>query len=98
MESIDFPGANCKIAEGQSEYVTLHAKARLAFVTPEKQAITLTFCWRLSWRERLALLLGGKLWHSVLTFGDNLQPQFLSVERHDSRDDEAPKEQNTPEA
>lgn len=35
--------------------------------------------WRLTWRERLTLLLRGDLYLQVLTFGGPLQPVKLSV-------------------
>jgi hypothetical protein len=35
----------------------------------------------LTWRERLRVLLGGVLWHQVLTFKGPLQPQLISVDK-----------------
>jgi len=37
-------------------------------------------CWHLTWRERLYLLLTGKLWLRQLNFGEPLQAQAPSVE------------------
>lgn len=34
--------------------------------------------WRLTWRERLAVLLGRDLYVEVLTFGQPLQPIFMA--------------------
>lgn len=34
-------------------------------------------CWRLTWRERLQILLGGRLWLLVMTFDRPLQPVRL---------------------
>lgn len=34
-------------------------------------------CYRLTLRERLAILLSGKVWLELLTFGEKLQPQKL---------------------
>lgn len=34
--------------------------------------------WRLTWRERLRVLLGGDLYVEVLTFGGPLQPIFMT--------------------
>ena len=40
-----------------------------------------TCCWTLTWRERLSILLTGKVWHQILTFNQPLQPQKLLVEK-----------------
>jgi len=34
----------------------------------------MTTRWRLTWRERLEIFLGGNLWLQVLTFHERLQP------------------------
>lgn len=73
MEPSKFEGQNVVIAEHQPEYTQLPA-----LVSPlSGEAI---FCWRLTWRERLKLLVTGRLWHRVLTFGQPLQPQLLGVD------------------
>lgn len=36
--------------------------------------------WRLTWRERLRILIGGSLWLSILTFHQPLQPVKLDTE------------------
>lgn len=40
---------------------------------------TVTIRWKLSWRERLAVLSGGSIWHTVLTFNEPLQPVKLET-------------------
>jgi hypothetical protein len=35
--------------------------------------------WRLSWRERLAVLFGGSIWLTLLTFNKPLQPVMLDA-------------------
>ena len=32
-------------------------------------------CWRLTWAERLSVLVSGRLWLRQLNFGEKLQPQ-----------------------
>ena len=64
------------IAKDQPEYLPLPAHR---FAGDPQGRIA--FCWQLTWRERLGVLLGGKLWHQVLTFNQPLQPQLLSVEK-----------------
>lgn len=39
--------------------------------------------WRLTWRERVAILLGRSLYLEVLTFGGPLQPVYPSVSEAD---------------
>lgn len=73
MNLIKFPGHNVVYAEKQPEYFPLPA---LRLNNAEGEIIC---CWQLTWRERLQVLLGGKLWHSVLTFGGPLQPQLLAT-------------------
>jgi hypothetical protein len=38
-------------------------------------------CWKFGWRDRLRLLVTGKLWHQVLTFNQPLQPQLLGTHK-----------------
>ncbi len=40
---------------------------------------TVTIRWKLSPRERLAVLMSGCIWHTVLTFGGPLQPIRLDT-------------------
>lgn len=73
MNPIAFREQTAVIAENQPEYVPLPAHIA--------EDGTITFCWRLSWRERFKVLLTGLLWHQVLTFRTPLQPQYLSTEK-----------------
>lgn len=61
------------IAKDQPEYLPMPAH------TAKDGRVTC--CWNLSWRERLTLLLTGRIWHQVLTFRDPLQPQLLTVNK-----------------
>lgn len=36
--------------------------------------------WRLSWKERILVLLGGSIWLSILTFNKPLQPVKLETQ------------------
>lgn len=76
MTPADFPEQSIIVAKDQPEYMPLPAHIDRRF-----PAQTMTFCWRLTWRERLKLLFTGKLWHQVMTFGMPLQPQLLLVEK-----------------
>lgn len=83
MTPIKFPQANRTFAKDQPPYLPLPAHyreplpARYADGSPEGEVIS---CWKLTWRERLKMLLVGKLWLSQWTFHDRLQPQRPSVD------------------
>ena len=58
-------------AKDQPEYLPLPAhRAKDGMVTS---------CWALSWRERLWVLLHGRIWLCVMTFNHPLQPQRQCV-------------------
>lgn len=76
-------GANLpvtKIAEKQDEYQTLPA-----YISPEGTVLTR---WKLTWRERLLVLLLGDIYLWVETFNHPLQPVCLQVEEPDYEDGE----------
>ena len=73
MKPIDFPEQTAVYAKGQPRYIPLPAHQGA-----DGRA---TFCWRLSWRERLQVMFRGILWHQVLTFDKPLQPQKLMTEK-----------------
>jgi len=73
MNPKNFPEVNTVIAKNQPEYRPIPAHVSSYFVV--------TFCWKLSFRERLAVLFNGELWHQVRTFDRPLQPQKLTVEK-----------------
>jgi hypothetical protein len=78
MRLLDFPGRNVVIAKDQPEYLPLPA-----YRVPGDRYGRLVCCWTMSWRERLRLLWSGKVWHTVMTFNQPLQPQLLEVVRPD---------------
>lgn len=80
MKLIKFKEQTVVIAKDQPEYEPLPAHV---FEGDEQGRIAC--CWRLSWWERLRVLITGRVWHQVLTFGEALQPQLLTVERPDMR-------------
>jgi hypothetical protein len=71
MTPAEFPEQTVVWAKNQPPYLPLPA------YTDDSQTIT---CWHLTWRERLAVLLRGRLWLSQMNFGQPLQPQRPSVE------------------
>lgn len=76
MRLIEFPGQNVVFAKDQPEYLPLPA-----YRVPNDQYGRIVCCWDLSWRERFRLLWSGKLWHTVMTFNQALQPQLLEAQR-----------------
>ena len=58
-------------AEDQPEYTPLPA-----WKGPDGLRVTR---WKLTWRERLDVLLGGSIWLRILTFDRPLQPVLLET-------------------
>lgn len=75
MKPIEFPGRNVVFAAGQPQYIPL--PAHISYTVSGRT----TFCWSLSWKERLRVLFTGKIWQQVLTFHKPLQPQKLLAEK-----------------
>ena len=73
MRAIDFPESNTVFAKNQPEYLQLPAHR-------DNQGVV-TSCYELTWKERFAILFGGKVWLQLLTFNKPLQPQRLTVEK-----------------
>jgi len=67
MTPVPFSQANAIYAKDHPEYVPLPA-----YRTRDGEVIT---CWALTWRERFRVLFSGRIWWSVLTFRQPLQPQ-----------------------
>lgn len=67
-----FPGLDLPVVEyAKPEYITLPAYRTIRGVVVSR--------WRLSWVERLRILLTGDLWLSTLTFNTALQPNRLDT-------------------
>lgn len=76
MTMTEFPEQTVVYAKDQPEYNPLPAH-RFA----DDPAGRIACCWKLDWRERLAVLFSGEIWHQILTFNQPLQPQLLTVEK-----------------
>ena len=72
MKPIKFKESNIVFAENQTQYLPLPA-----YKSCEGEVIS---CWRLTWRERLKVLLDGEIWIRVLTFGNPLQPLLPEID------------------
>ena len=71
MIPMEFEQSNVVYAKDQPEYLPLPAH--------RSEEGCVSTCWRLSWKERLNLLLHGRLFLSVLTFNKPLQPLKLGT-------------------
>lgn len=78
MEIIGFPEQTVVFAKDQPEYLPLPA-----YRFKDDPQGRIACCWRLSWRERLKVLLCGVMWQQVLTFNQPLQPQKLTIDKPD---------------
>lgn len=79
MKAVEFSEQTVVFGKNQPQYLPLPAHA------DKGEEGRVTFCWRLTWRERLTLLVTGRLWHQVLTFRNPLQPQLLLLQKPNFR-------------
>lgn len=71
MTPTEFPEQTIVWAKNQPPYLPLPA------YTDERETIS---CWYLTWRERIKVLMAGRLWLRQLNFGAALQPQVPCVD------------------
>lgn len=74
MTPTEFDGHNIVYAKDQPQYLPLPAHV-------SDYDGVVTSCWHLTLRERLKMLLTGRLWLQQMAFGQALQPQRPSVDR-----------------
>lgn len=75
MKGVKFKHQTSVHAENQPQYQSLPT---LKLDTPEGHIIS---CWKLSFKERIKVLFFGRVWMSLLMFGNDLTPSHLSVNR-----------------
>lgn len=75
MEPIKFKEQNAIFAEDQPEYFPLPAH-----IVNEKEGRVIS-CWKLTWGERIQILITGKLWASLMTFQKPLQPVYFTTKK-----------------
>lgn len=71
MKAVTFKGVNAVYGVGQDEYLDLPSHK-------DDEGIVTT-CYQLSLMERIKILIMGRIWFSVMTFNNPLQPQRPSV-------------------
>lgn len=76
MKLIEFPEQTVVIGKDQPEYKPLPAHK---FEGDQQGRIAC--CWALTWRERLQVLISGRVWQQVLTFNKPMQPQLLTADK-----------------
>ena len=75
MRPIKFKFQNTVFAKDQPEYGQLPAYVK------EGSNGEVISCWKLSFRERLRVLIFGKVWLDLMTFNKPLTPSMLSTDR-----------------
>ena len=75
MKPVEFKHQNVVYAKDQPEYLPLPA---LRLDTPQGEVIS---CWKMSFKERIKVLLTGKIWVSLMSFNKPLTPSYISVNR-----------------
>ena len=78
MNPIEFAEQTTTFAKGQPEYSPLPAH-----ITADGMQVT--SCWHMSWRERIRALWTGRVYLTLLTFGQPLQPQKIQTTPPDAR-------------
>ena len=75
MKPVEFKHQNIVFAKDQPEYQPLPA---LRLESPQGEVVS---CWRLSFKERLQVLVFGRVWMSLMSFNKPLTPSYLSINR-----------------
>lgn len=75
MQIERFKECNVTFAENQPEYLPLPAHK-----TKDGEV---TSCWKLSFKERMRVLFGGRIFLTLLTFNHPLQPIMMSTKKPD---------------
>ena len=73
---IDFKEQTVTYAKDQPEYRPLPA-----YKYKDDPQGKIVCCWKLSLRDRIKVLMTGKVWHLILTFNHPLQPQLMMVDK-----------------
>lgn len=71
MKAIKFKEHNIVFGEHQEEYLPLPAHL-------DKEGVA-TSCWELSFKEKIRVLISGKLFLQIMTFDKSLQPVNIMV-------------------
>ena len=75
MKPVEFKHQNVVFAKDQPEYQPLPA---LIIDSPTGEVVS---CWKLSFKERIKVLIFGRVWMSLMSFNKPLTPSYLAVNR-----------------
>ncbi len=73
MKPVSFEGCNVVYAKDQPEYLPLPVRK-----TKDSEGMA-TSCWSASFRERLSILVHGRVYLHQMTFNQPLQPVMINV-------------------
>jgi len=73
MKIINFPEANSIHAKNQPEYLPLPS-----YKTKTPDGLV-TSCWKLTFWDAIRLMFGAKIWVTLMTHNNPLQPQLLQI-------------------
>ncbi|MFW5757811.1 MAG: hypothetical protein ACOCYO_03935 [Bacteroidota bacterium] len=76
MKPTKFKQQNITYAKDQPEYQPLPA-----LKIPNDPQGEVISCWKMSIRERLRVLITGRIWVSLLSFNQPLTPSYLTTKR-----------------
>lgn len=77
MKPKNFPEANVNFAKNQPEYLQLPAFKN------DSQEGEVVSCWKLSFRERMRVLVKGEIWVSMMSFNKPLTPSLITTKKED---------------
>lgn len=77
MIPVEFPEQTTVVAKDQPEYLPLPA---IIYDSPEGEVVS---CWKMSWKERLQILLTGKVWLSLWCFHKPITPSRICAFKKD---------------
>lgn len=83
MQPLNFDGANIVFGANKPEYQPLPAEC-----VGKPEIGQINTCWELSPDELKQIQETGKIWVSILTFGQPLQPVLVSVDKPEPYDPE----------
>lgn len=75
MKPVEFKHQNVVFAKDQPQYLPLPA------LKLDDQGGTVISCWKMSFKDRLKMLITGKVWLSLMSLDEPLTPSYMAVNR-----------------
>lgn len=76
MKAVEFEGVNIVLGKDQPQYQPLPA-----MIDTEAEGVPITCCFELSDEELDEIKSTGKIWYTVLSFGQNFYPINMSTKK-----------------